>query len=585
MKYIESYLKEIEWDKIYLNLKIKIENLPANNRCRFILINLNKIAVTEFDMIEREDNLYHIRLNVTNSGINRCVDNGTYTLLITDEERFYSELEFHGEVKYLLQHNMCLRHANDSRAYTVTFIIPEESDRPVLQFLFYNMKKTGMANMISLINNKSIDKKKVAKKSIVSRLSKKIINTQTKHKFAKKIFVLLQYLFYNEKKKNILFASYMDNKLAINMQCLYDRLLERKLDKEFKIFFSLRDISKGEGNIFNSLKLLYFLACSNIIIVDDYINMLDWLILNKTQKLIQLWHSGAGFKCIGYIRWGHKFAPGTFCCHRQYTYHIAGSEHIANDFAEVAGILREQVIPTGMPRFDKFLSAEHRTVVVHKIYEMYPEFKNRQIILFAPTYRGRNKQEAFYPYQKIDFESLYRYCEDDKAIVLFKMHPFVKDPVPIQEKHKNRFFDFTNYPDINELFYITDILITDYSSSMYEYALMNKPMLAYSFDIVQYSSARGFPRPYNENIPGKICESFEELLRALKEKDFEYDKHEVYLKRNFDHIDTNNSDRVIDWLILDNLPKFYRNKLEDKITTIKDLRGKSFAFLFSSEKV
>ena len=581
MKYVRSLLKEIEWDKIYLNLKIEIEKISLHQKSRFILINLDKIAVTEFDVIDRKENFYHIRLNITNSGINRCVDNGTYTLLITDNENFYSELEFHGEIKYLLQHNTCLRHANDSRAYTVTFIIPEEADKPVLQFLFYNMRKTGMANMDPLFANiNNINKNVNYKKYIINKIFNRIINRQIKHKIAKKVFSFWQYFLYNSNNKNILFISYMDNKLAINMQCLYNRLLERNFDKEYNISFSLRDIAKGEGNIFNSIKLLYFIARANVIIVDDYINMLDWLILNKSQKLIQLWHSGAGFKCIGYIRWGHKFAPGTFCCHRQYTYHVAGSQHIANDFAEVAGILPEQVIPTGMPRFDKFLNLKHQEKIVNTIFNMYPNFKNKKIILFAPTYRGRNKQEAFYPYQKIDFELLFEYCKADNAIVLFKMHPFVKTAVPIQEKHKEVFFDFTNYPDINDLFYITNILITDYSSSMYEYALMKRPMLAYSFDIVQYSSYRGFPRPYDENIPGKICKTFKELIYSLKEKDYQFEKNKVYIKKNFDHVDTQNSDRVIDWLILDKLPEEYKKKLDEKVKKINELRGKSFAYLF-----
>ena len=95
--------------------------------------------------------------------------------------------------------------------------------------------------------------------------------------------------------------------------------------------------------------------------------------------------------------------------------------------------------------------------------------------MFAPTYRGQNRKTANYPYELIDFEGLYRYAQKNDAVVLFKMHPWVPGDVPIEEKYADRFFSMNTYPNINELFYVTDLLITDYSSSMYEFLLMEKP--------------------------------------------------------------------------------------------------------------
>ena len=138
-------------------------------------------------------------------------------------------------------------------------------------------------------------------------------------------------------------------------------------------------------------------------------------------------------------------------------------------------------------------------------------------------------------------------------------------------------------PEMAELLLVSDMLITDYSSGMYEYSLMNKPMLAYAFDVEQYSSAHGFPRTYEDNIPGKLCTSFEELISSLEKEDFEYEKHERYVQKYFDQIDTNNTDRVIDWLILGNLPEYYQNKLQKKVERVQSLRGRSFAELLKDE--
>ena len=189
-----------------------------------------------------------------------------------------------------------------------------------------------------------------------------------------------------------------------------------------------------------------------------------------------------------------------------------------------------------------------------ELYKKYEFCKGKKVMLFAPTYRGRGKKTAMYPYDLIDFKGLYEACGND-WVVLFKMHPWVADSVPIPEEYKDKFKDVGKYPNINDLFYITDLLITDYSSNIFEYSLMKKPMMFFAFDKIQYAFSRGFHRPYEESAPGKVCSTFDELLKAFREEDYEFEKVEEYVRYHFDHIDSNASDRVIDWLILGNIPK------------------------------
>ena len=135
------------------------------------------------------------------------------------------------------------------------------------------------------------------------------------------------------------------------------------------------------------------------------------------------------------------------------------------------------------------------------------------------------------------------------------MHPFVEDPVPIPEEYKDRMIDLVKYPNINDLFYITDLLITDYSSNIYEFSLMRKPILFYAFDIDEYTETRGFHRDYRTNVPGKIVETFDDMIQAIEKKDFEYKKVEEYIDDNFEFTDTHACDRIIDWIIRGNLPE------------------------------
>lgn len=247
-------------------------------------------------------------------------------------------------------------------------------------------------------------------------------------------------------------------------------------------------------------------------------------------------------------------------CHRQYRYGIAGSRQIGKFFSEVFGINDDQILPTGMPRMDEYLDKAFREKKTAELYEQYPMCKGKKVILFAPTYRGKNRKTAYYPYHMIDFQRLYDFCGEE-YVVLFKMHPWVREAVPIEEAHKDRFVDANKYPNINDLFYITEILITDYSSNIFEYSLMRKPMLFFAFDKIQYSFSRGFHRDYEEAAPGKVCYTFAQIMDALEQKDYEYEKVEQYVDKHFDYIDSHASDRVIDWILLGNIPEDIQKKL------------------------
>ena len=70
---------------------------------------------------------------------------------------------------------------------------------------------------------------------------------------------------------------------------------------------------------------------------------------------------------------------------------------------------------------DEYLDEQHRNEKIKELYEQFPMCRGKKVILFAPTYRGRNKKTAYYPYELIDFEKLYQICGDE-YVVLFKIH-------------------------------------------------------------------------------------------------------------------------------------------------------------------
>ena len=560
------YVRNITWERIHLNIEVELDDaLAATPDLRFFLANQYGEVKTEFKRVCADGNRMTLSVNVTNNGVNRCIGNGTYKLYAAQDVTPISAALFDGAAEILAVYGRNFNYLSNKGVYTVSFMVDEYSKEPELQILIYNAQVNTYSDKII----PGMKRPSTFKKKLRSKVQKRI--TRMYH-----IVYNFNHIFRRGKKKHLLFLSEKSEKLALNMDAIYQRIVERGLDKELKIEFSLRNTEDIVYSKRSSAKMIAKIGRADIIIVDDHIPFFNNFQLKQDVVLIQVWHAGAGFKGVGYSRWGHFGCPGVFSCHRQYTYCISGSKEINHFFSEQFGILDEQIIPTGMPRMDAYLDPETRKEATARIYERYPALKGRRVILFAPTYRGQNRRDAYYPYELIDFEGLYRYAEKHNAAVLFKMHPWVDGDVPIEERFADRFLSVNDYPNINELFYITDLLITDYSSSMYEFLLMNKPMLFFPFDKNQYSVSRGFHRDYDSNVPGKICYTFEQILNALEKEDFEFEKVGSMLSKYFDKVDTHNCDRVIDWLILGQLPAEYTEALEKKRREVAAVRSLVF---------
>ncbi len=550
-KLARAILTDIRWERIFVRLDLKLEfsdTFTATEPLDFFAVNTEHRAMAKFRSSEIEKNLFRLELNVSNSGENQCFPTGIYRILICHGEDILAECECDYSCPVSLEEKgKNFMYANGKGVYATDFYIEEDADN--LPFRI----RTLIARRV---NNKFPENPSA---NIFSPNFFRYL--KNKRVLIRNCYSLLRSIYGKRSQNTILFMTEQGSELKSNLKAVHDRMLERGMDREYKILTSARSTSSSEQSFMSWFSLIKKLAQSSLVFLDDHAPMLDWLKLSDDTEVVQLWHAGAGFKSSGYSRWGHQGCPSPQSCHRQYSYGIAGSRNIAPFFSEVWGINNELVLPTGMPRMDEFLNEDYRAKTIEKLYQEFPVCKGKKVVLFAPTYRGKNKKTAFYPYHLIDFDRFYKLCGDE-YVVLFKMHPWVSASVPVPENYRDLFIDVNNYPNINDLFYITDLLITDYSSSIFEYSLMNKPMMFFAYDKLQYSFSRGFHRPYEESAPGKVCYTFSELMDAFENRDFEYEKVAKYVKHHFDFIDSHSSDRVIDWIVKKQLPENLRKEID-----------------------
>lgn len=540
-------IDSIKWERVILSIAGKITGVDPSS-ISFSLSNGNvSVPIKSVRII---DEYYLIRINVTtaNEGCNYLSD-GDWSIIAHDEltgttyqptvsESVFSDDGIEDEYVYCDDKNVKIERFHKTFSKSATH--------------FYDVKpcldgKDGF--ILKVFYQKPI------KKNPVVKFIKGYINL-----FKPMAYAIKKGLFravfsisnlFPHSGKVILFTSDSRAELGGNMELVYNRMHERGLDKQFKIKMMFRESIKTRRKIGDKFKMPFVLGRADIIIVDDYNPTVELVKYRPEVKIIQLWHACGAFKTVGFSRLGKTGGPAvTSTIHKKYTHAIASSNHVAKFYAEAFGIEESNVYPTGVPRTDMFFDEDYKERTRKSMYEAFPLAKGKRVILFAPTFRGNGAKSAHYPYGKINMHAIGKYCQESDSVIIFKMHPFVATPLFIPPQYKDVMIDATENREINDILFITDLLITDYSSVIYEASTLNIPMLFYAFDLEQYVSSRDFYEPFDRFVPGKIVQNFGELLKAIEENDFCHEKVAPFRDKNFEFKDGKSTDRVIDWLIL-----------------------------------
>ena len=302
-------------------------------------------------------------------------------------------------------------------------------------------------------------------------------------------------------KKRIFFISSHKDKLLENSQILYDNL-----DCEKKVFtYNL------PHSIPELIKLSYYIMTSKLIVIDDYCYYFAFIRLKEQQKLIQLWHScGGGMKKIGLDVSEHH--PYEEFSHDQYDNFIVCSDVDSKIFLSAFNIEEDVLTKIGYPRIDSLINNPSK--YQKEFYDAFPDLVDKKIICFMPTFRLNVDRSFREEYDfKINWDDLNEFLNKNNSIFLIKKHPSMIDRNILPKEYNNIIDvgDVSNYP----LLAASDLLITDYSSIFVEYLLFNKPIIFYCPDLEEYSKITESYTKIPDELPGKFCQNYEELINEL----------------------------------------------------------------------
>src|SRR5699024_8982588 len=247
------------------------------------------------------------------------------------------------------------------------------------------------------------------------------------------------------------------------------------------------------------------------VFVDNYYHFLAVTDFHPHVECVQLWHAAGAIKQFGLkdhkVNKESAYARKRFRrVYDRFSHVVVGSEKMADVFQESFGLSNEQMLKTGVPRTDFFYDNDEINYVKHLMYMEFPIFKQKKVILYAPTYRdGEFNVSTLH----LDIKKMYDQLKYD-YVLLLKLHPAVNGT--FENKHPGFAFNMSNYPNVNHLLTIADVLVTDYSSVPFEYSILRKPMIFYPYDLDVYEKVRGLQDSYEQFVPGPVVAHTEELI-------------------------------------------------------------------------
>lgn len=356
------------------------------------------------------------------------------------------------------------------------------------------------------------------------------------------------------RKKLTLFCEVRHGYLTDSYRPIYERL-EALPDRRTRVFY-IHNNKGGLSYLWRYLKLCALLPTAGTILVDDTCNLFGAFKLRKGSKLIQTWHSCGAFKKWGYSIAGLGFGQDPeeldkYPAHKNYDLVTVSSEECIPHFNEAFGFGEDSCVKaTGVARTDRFFKDENRIAAFSRLYEVCPEARGKKVLLYAPTYRGDADDAK--PPEQFGISELKKRLGGE-CVLLIKQHGFVKERTSIPDDCADFAFEVSELMNIEELLFVSDVCITDYSSLIFEYSLFERPMVFYAYDLEEFYDYRGFYYKYdNDFLPGDIARSEEDLFAAVEKaaaQGCDIGAVKRFRERFMGACDGKSTDRIVDYII------------------------------------
>ncbi len=332
------------------------------------------------------------------------------------------------------------------------------------------------------------------------------------------------------KNNTVLYESFLGKNYSDSPKSIFKFLLENE-SRNLKHVWVIndKDLVKYEKDFKNknvkiiqrfSWQYFYYATVSKYFVLN--MRQPKWLYKKSEQIILSTWHGTPLKKLVfdmdNVTSANKNYKKDFYNQSRNWDYLIAANKYSENIFESAFMFPKEKILTYGYPRND--ILSNHSKKYKEQIKQDLGLPDSKKVILYAPTWRDDEFHSAGkYKFKlQLDLERLSRELGEEYIIVL-RMHYFISDNIDLTG-YEEFAYDFSKYNDINDLYIASDILITDYSSVFFDYSILRKPILFYTYDLEKYKNMlRGFYIDVTKDLPGPLLLSNDEVINSIKNID------------------------------------------------------------------
>ena len=350
--------------------------------------------------------------------------------------------------------------------------------------------------------------------------------------FAKQLFRLIGMLS-PKSGKMIVFDSMSGKQYSCNPRAIYEYMTAHYQDPRLRFVWAFREPEKFAPLIhdsrtivcrYNSFKYFYYCSLSDAVVFNFGWPFAD----RKNQIRLQTWHGGGCYKKIGLAMNYNTSARNWFARSKMkdITHFVSSSRYFTDEVIRKQYDFHGAVLSVGMPRNDVLVRDSENAEELAAIREKLAIPEGKFVILYAPTYGQLDLENV----ERLDYERVKRAARERfgrEPIFLYRGHHYSEGA-----KESSFDLDVSDYPDMRDILRVTDMLLTNYSSSIWDFSFTGRPCLLFTPDLNEYEEFRGFDKDIHEwGFP--VCETNDILEESIRGFDMEA-YHEAMRKHHED---------------------------------------------------
>lgn len=294
------------------------------------------------------------------------------------------------------------------------------------------------------------------------------------------------------------------------------------------------------GYLFRLVRGMFLLRTSSLFVVDNAYLPVHVAPHRRATTVVQVWHAVGALKRFGADTTTGLHGPERDFLHHHYDFVVCAGEASREPYAAALRTPVERVLPLGAPRTDFFFEAEAIAAARERVRARYPRLRDGRVVLYAPTFRGRGRAKRAAP--AFDAVAL-RAALPSSDILALKSHPNL-DPAHVPTAGYDVVID--RALELNEAFAAADVLVTDYSSAIYEWALLRRPLVLLTADLAAYERDPGLYLDPRTDLVGARVERADDLPAAIAGASVDEAAWSALIERQLEACDGHASARFVE---------------------------------------